>query len=105
MKRGWWLAALLLTASCAFDMADESDPEIAQTEAELRGGPIVAAPDEDGDDYPAGLDCDDHNCHANPGHLELCDDGVDNDCDGQIDETPCARGDGVCLYCNTYFGD
>ncbi len=31
-------------------------------------------------------DCDDTNHDINPGQLELCEDGIDNDCDGDVDE-------------------
>ncbi|MBU1900042.1 putative metal-binding motif-containing protein, partial [Myxococcota bacterium] len=45
--------------------------------------------DEDGDGYGEGVtcqpDCDDANYYANPGEAEVCD-GVDNNCDGQVDE-------------------
>lgn len=44
-----------------------------------------AARDNDGDGYPAAEDCDDTNPDVYPGATETCD-GVDQDCDGEIDE-------------------
>ena len=41
--------------------------------------------DGDSDGYTAAEDCDDSNSVVHPGAAELCD-GVDNDCDGAIDE-------------------
>ncbi|MFT4976396.1 MAG: hypothetical protein ACI8S6_002293, partial [Myxococcota bacterium] len=41
--------------------------------------------DADGDGYDTTEDCDDNNTLVNPGSVELCD-GVDNNCDGTIDE-------------------
>ena len=51
--------------------------------------------DLDGDGYAACADdCDDSNPDARPGGVESCD-GVDNDCDGTVDEgTPCYDDDG-----------
>ncbi len=40
--------------------------------------------DADGDRYAACEDCDDRNAGVHPGATELCD-GLDNDCDGQVD--------------------
>ncbi|MBD3415205.1 MAG: hypothetical protein GF421_12355 [Candidatus Aminicenantes bacterium] len=46
--------------------------------------------DNDGDGYgegcAAGPDCDDTDPSVNPGAEEICGDGIDNNCDGQIDE-------------------
>jgi hypothetical protein len=60
--------------------------------------------DNDNDSYgpgcQAGPDCDDTNPNVHPRMTEVCD-GVDNDCDGQTDETfnvggSCSIGTGVC---------
>ena len=43
------------------------------------------AEDGDGDGWYAFEDCDDGDAAINPVADEVCDDGVDNDCDGLID--------------------
>ena len=48
--------------------------------------------DEDGDGFPlCWPDCDDTDPQVSPGHREVPGDGIDNDCDGAIDE-PCFLG-------------
>ncbi|MCB9690499.1 MAG: putative metal-binding motif-containing protein [Alphaproteobacteria bacterium] len=49
--------------------------------------PSPALFDGDGDGIPAAYDCDDADADVFPGANEVCD-GVDNDCDGEVDEAP-----------------
>ena len=46
--------------------------------------------DTDGDGFPSyedgGTDCDDGNAAVNAEVAETCGDGIDNDCDGEVDE-------------------
>jgi hypothetical protein len=53
-------------------------------------GPDARGEDGDGDDYVDVSDCDDQNANVHPGHDEVCENGLDDDCDGLIDE--CGRG-------------
>jgi hypothetical protein len=42
-------------------------------------------PDLDGDGYTGATDCDEGDTSVHPGATEVCGDGIDNDCDGAVD--------------------
>ncbi len=53
---------------------------------DLRNFAGAALVDADGDGSPQGTDCDDHDARRHPGAAEVCD-GIDNDCQGGVDES------------------
>jgi hypothetical protein len=74
-------------------------------------------PDQDGDGYESGVDCDDTNSEINPDPLtaESCSDAIDNNCDGSTDGADLQCGacpvgfdpdlDGVCSWEDICPGD
>ncbi len=48
------------------------------------------APDADGDGFAADVDCDDGDPSVHPGAVEVCGDGIDQDCSGA--DAPCSAG-------------
>jgi hypothetical protein len=51
-------------------------------------GPLDPAADNDGDGYLYADDCNDRDKLVNPGAFDVVGDGVDNDCDGTVDNAP-----------------
>ena len=80
--RSLWLSGFVLLstllAGCPGDDKGVTD------DSNETGGDSVCG-DADGDGYDCTEDCDDSDAGVNPGQSEDCD-GVDNDCDGEIDE-------------------
>ena len=70
--------------------------------------------DADGDGFYAqsgcgtAVDCNDNNAAVRPGAAEVCDDAIDNDCDGQVDEgcmdDDCTDTDGDGFYAESGCG-
>jgi hypothetical protein len=65
-----------------------------QTFVDCERGVPSAATDADGDGYRWCDECDDRNGAVHPGAAEICGNGIDDDCNGQIDEG-CGGGSGT----------
>jgi subtilisin family serine protease len=88
---------------CGGDDCDDTSAVVRPGAAEICDGrdnncDTILPPNEldaDGDGALACDDCDDADPAVSPDHTEVCGDGLDNDCDQQVDDPPCGDGDGA----------
>ncbi len=76
------VVACSTTSSCDIDSCIEAQKICQHTTRDVDG-------DGDGDDHCGGGDCDDANPAVSSLHSEVCGNGIDDNCNGQIDEQPC----------------
>jgi hypothetical protein len=81
------------------DESDTADPTVWYPDADGDGygrssGPVIPSCAAIEGHAQLGEDCDDENRRIHPGANEICDEGIDNDCDPATDETTDEDGDG-----------
>ena len=98
---------LLPACNCGAPPASTGHPDarVVRDAGAGDGGDVIPTQceDPDGDGYgphcALGPDCDNNDPLVNPGMPEICDDGIDNNCNGETDEAECGCRVGTTVVC------
>jgi hypothetical protein len=82
----WATPADIQQATLAAHDVIASRAAYLQTFVDCERGVASAATDADGDGYRWCDECDDQNAAVHPGAAEICGNGIDDNCNGLIDE-------------------
>jgi hypothetical protein len=91
--RAWATPADIQEATSAAREVIASRAAYLQTFVDCEHGVAAAAIDADGDGFTWCDECDDTNPDVHPGAPEICGNGIDDNCNGEVDEG-CGSGDG-----------